>query len=234
RTGSDTAFEPQLVTTYETGLKTKFLDDRLSANIAVYYNDIKDFQVRATAPATTTTPAFSGIINAGDGTSKGVELELSALPVEGLRLDASAAYLQTKYKTFTKVLPANVPGRTTLLGLDFPFSPKWQSSFAASYRLPLETAGDWRIGVDGQYESRRYIDIYNTEQTKVRKQVFLNGTVNYTGEDKSWSTGINVKNIFDLRRGQAGGYALNAGSQTNFYRAYNEPRTVNIFINKTF
>jgi iron complex outermembrane receptor protein len=127
-----------------------------------------------------------------------------------------------------------VAGRTTLLGLDFPLSPKWQSSFAATYVLPFKTAGQWKVALDGQYESARFVDIYNTAQTKVRKQIFFNGNIGYTGEDKSWSTGVNVKNIFDLRRGQAGGYALNAGSQVNYYRAYNEPRTVNIYVSKTF
>jgi iron complex outermembrane receptor protein len=232
--GSTIPFKPQIVTTYETGVKTKFFDNRLSANLSIFYNDIKDLQVRATAPATLTTPAFSGILNAGKGQSKGAELEVSIAPFEGFRLDASGAYLQTKYKTFTAVLPANVAGRTTLLGLDFPLSPKWQSSFAATYVLPFKTAGQWKVALDGQYESARFVDIYNTAQTKVRKQIFFNGNIGYTGEDKSWSTGVNVKNIFDLRRGQAGGYALNAGSQVNYYRAYNEPRTVNIYVSKTF
>jgi len=234
-TGSTIPFEPQVITTYETGLKTRFLDNHVIANIAVFYNDIKDFQVRATAPATPTVPAFSGVLNTGDGTSKGVELEVSVAPFEGLRLDASGTWLKTRYKTFTAVLPPNVPGRTTLVGLDFPLAPKWQSSFAANYTLPLKIPGAWRVGVDGQYESARYIDIYNTDQTKVRKQIFFNGTINYASEDEDWSAGIAVRNIFDLRRGQAGNYSpRNSGAQVNYYRAYNEPRTINIFVTKTF
>lgn len=233
--GSTIPFEPQVITTYEAGLKTKFFNDRIIANIAIFYNDIRDFQVRATAPATPSQPAFSGVLNAGDGTSKGVELELSIAPLDGLRIDTSGSYTKTRYKSFTATLPANVPGRTTLVGLDFPLAPKWQSSVAINYTLPLDIPGKWRIGADGQYESSRYIDIYNTEQTRVRAQTFVNGTVNYTAEDGSWTAGVNVKNLFDLRRGQAGGYQpRNAGSQVNYYRAYNEPRTVNVFINKTF
>ena len=233
--GSTVPFEPQVITTYETGLKTRFLHDRVIANIAVYYNDISDFQVRATSPATPTQPAFNGVLNAGDGVSKGVELELSIAPIDGLRIDTSGSYTKTLYKSFTATLPANVPGRTTLLGLEFPLAPKWQSSVAINYTLPIATPGKWRIGADAQYESRRFVDIYNTAQTKVRAQTFVNGTINYAGEDGSWNAGVAVKNIFDLRRGQAGGYSPNnAGSQVNYYRAYNEPRTVNIFINKTF
>ena len=69
----------------------------------------------------------------------------------------------------------------------------------------------------------------------MRAQTFVNGTINYTTQEESLTTGIKVSNIFDLRRGQAGGYApTNAGVYPNYYRAYNEPRTINIFINKNF
>jgi len=185
--------------------------------------------------ATPTTPQISGLINAGDGNTRGAELELSILPVTGLRIDTTLAYLKTEYDSFTAKLPANAPGRTTLLGLDFPFSPKWQSSIAANYTLPLEIKGEWRVGVDAQYESRRFVDIYNTEQIKVRKQAFFNGTINYTAEDHSWTAGVAARNVFDLRRNQAGGYTpSNAGVYPSYYFAYNEPRTVNVFVTKTF
>jgi len=232
--GSQTPYRPQLLTSYETGLKTRLFDDHLTANIAIFYNDIKDFQVRASSAAAL-GPVTNQLINAGDAESWGGELELTAAPVDRLRLTASASYLETRYKTFTATLPANVPGRTTLLGLDFPLSPKWQVSGSANYRLPFDSDGDWRIGVDAQYESKRYGDIFNTEQTAVRAQTFVNGTFSYTTADGDLSAGANVKNIFDLRRNQLASYAsANSGSTPTFYRAYNEPRTVNIFISKTF
>ena len=232
--GSQTPYQPQLLTTYETGLKTKLFGGLATANLAIFYNDIKDFQVRATSTAAQGT-VTNQLINAGKAESWGGELELSAAPVDGLNLNGSVSYLKTRYRTFTATLPANVPGRTTLIGLDFPLSPKWQVAGSVNYRLPIAIAGAWRIGVDAQYESRRYSDIYNTPQSAVRAQTFVNGTVNYTTQDESLTTGIQVKNIFDLRRGQAGSYSpTNAGVYPNYYRAYNEPRTITIFINKNF
>ena len=228
---SATPYRPQVTTTYEVGLKSKLFDSRFTANLAVFYNRIKDFQVRATDVVT----KENQLLNAGDANSRGVELELAAVPIDGLKLTGSVAWLKTGYDTFTANLPANVAGRTTLLGLDFPFAPKWQIAGSASYRLPLRTSGDWRIGVDAQYEARRYIDIFNTVQTLVQPQTFVNGTVNYTSADQGWSGGVAVKNIFDLRRNQAGGYnPANAGAEALYYRAYNEPRMINVFINRRF
>ncbi|WP_022683515.1 TonB-dependent receptor [Sphingobium bisphenolivorans] len=232
--GSQTPYKPQLLTTYEIGLKTRLFGDLLTANLAVFYNDIKDFQVRATSTAAQGI-VTNQLINAGKAASWGGELELATSPAEGLNLSSSISYLKTRYRTFTATLPPNVAGRTTLVGLEFPLSPKWQVAGSANYRLPLAADGAWRIGVDAQYESRRFVDLYNTAQTAVPGQTFVNGTINYTTQDESLTTGIKVSNIFDLRRGQAGGYSpTNAGLYPTYYRAYNEPRMINVFINKNF
>jgi iron complex outermembrane receptor protein len=232
--GSLTPYQPQVTSTYEAGIKTRWLDGALTANLAAFHNQIDDFQVRATATAALGN-VVNQLINAGQASSKGAELEIAAAPIEGLRINATAAYLETEYDTFTAALPNNVAGRKTLVGLDFPYAPRWQVGLAANYRLPLHTAGAWRVGADAQYESRRYIDIYNTAQTQVKPQTFFNATVNYTSDDAKWFAGVQVKNLFDLRRGQAGGYSpTNAGTSPLYYRAYNEPRFVNVFVNRTF
>ncbi|HWW26634.1 MAG TPA: TonB-dependent receptor [Caulobacter sp.] len=232
--GSQTPYRPQVTTTYELGIKTRWLDGAVTANLAAFYNDIKDFQVRATATAALGN-VVNQLINAGEAHSKGAELEIAAAPIEGLRINATAAYLETAYDTFTAALPNNVAGRKTLVGLDFPYAPKWQLGLAVNYRLPLDTPGAWRIGADAQYEARRYVDIYNTAQTQVKPQAFVNATVNYASEGDRWAAGVQVKNLFDLRRGQAGGYSpSNAGAQPLYYRAYNEPRMINLFVNRKF
>jgi iron complex outermembrane receptor protein len=232
--GSLTPYQPQVTGTYELGLKSRWLDGAVTANLAAFYNDIEDFQVRATATAALGN-VVNQLINAGDAHSKGAELEIAAVPIEGLKINATAAYLETEYDTFTATLPNNVAGRKTLVGLDFPYAPRWQVGLAVNYRLPLDVPGTWRIGADGQYESRRYVDIYNTNQTQVKPQTFFNATVNYASPDEHWQAGVQAKNLFDLRRGQAGGYSpSNAGASPLYYRAYNEPRMVNVFVNRKF
>ena len=233
---STVPYQPQLTIAYELGVKSTFLEDRLSANLAVFYNKVEDIQVRATAPAALNGGiSYSGLINAGNGHTEGAELEVAATPLEGLKLSSSLAYLQTAYDTFTATLPANVPGRTTLLGADFPYSPRWQASLGPNYRLPLPVAGAWRVGVDAQFESRRYSDIYNTAQLAIKAQTFVNGTLNYSSAADDWSAGVQVKNLFDVQNNQAGGYApTNAGQYPLFYYAYNEPRFINLFFKKHF
>jgi iron complex outermembrane receptor protein len=232
---ASTPYRPQIVTAYEMGLKARLLDNHVIANLAVYYNDVKDLQLRATSPATPTSPGFSGIINAASGDTEGAELEVTVAPIEDLRIGGSAAYLQTKYKSFTAALPPNPAGRTTLLGLDYPLSPKWQLSGNLDYKLPIQMPGAWRFNTDIQYESQRYFDLYNTPQDLQGPQTFVNGTVSYTTRDDSLTTGIQANNIFNKRYDQRTTYQpANAGEYPNYARAYNNPRMVNVFINKTF
>ncbi|MET0286091.1 MAG: TonB-dependent receptor [Polyangiales bacterium] len=228
---SITPFRPQITDAYEGGIKSSFLDRRLTANLAGYYNDIQDFQVRATNPGALGNPV-NRLINAGDAHSYGGELEVAAIPVSGLTLGSSLAYLRTGYDTFTATLPNNVAGRTTLLGLDFPLAPRWQANFNFNYKLPIPMPGVWRIGADVPVETKRYVDIYNTRQTAIRTQTFVNGTINYTSEGELWSAGVAITNLTDLRRPQAGNYApTNAGVEPLRYAAYNPPRTIIFFLN---
>jgi len=223
-------YRPQKTTAYEIGWKSSVLGNRLLTNISLYYNQIHDLQVRATSPGSLGVPV-NLLINAGDAHSYGAEAEIAAQPIRGLRLGTSIAYLRTDYDTFTATLPPNVAGRDTLLGLRFPLAPTWQANFNFSYRLPLKFPGAWRIGADVPFESKRYTDIYNTSQTAIKAQAFVNGTINYTSDDESWSAGVQVSNLFDLRRRQAGNYApTNAGTEPLYYGAYNPPRIITFFL----
>ncbi|MBV9512252.1 MAG: TonB-dependent receptor [Caulobacteraceae bacterium] len=229
--GAKAHYRPQVTTAYEVGLKAKLFDGRLTSDTAVFYNQIHDLQERAVDRSNGTTT----LINTGDGDTSGFEQEFAAAPVDGLRLTASLAYLHTRYETFTAVLPANPAGRTTLLGLDFPFAPHWTAAASAVYRLPFNTPGDWRIAADVEYESKRYSDLYNTPQIEVKPQTFVNASVSYTSPDQKWTGRLAVKNLFDLQQNQAGGYApVNAGAQPLWYYAFNEPRMVNFTIDRKF
>ncbi|GAB7529367.1 hypothetical protein PS3A_17760 [Pseudomonas sp. 3A(2025)] len=48
---AETAFDPETVTTWETGLKGEFFNGRLRSNVALFYNDYKDLQATAYAPS---------------------------------------------------------------------------------------------------------------------------------------------------------------------------------------
>jgi iron complex outermembrane receptor protein len=72
------SYGPENSWNYEGGVKTMWLDQRLTLNGAVYFIDWNDLQVNVPNP---NVPAQFFINNAGSATSKGIELEVTARPV---------------------------------------------------------------------------------------------------------------------------------------------------------
>jgi iron complex outermembrane receptor protein len=86
-----TPVDPEETTSYELGIKSMWLDQRLQFNGAVFYNDNDNLQI---------TDFVNGqriSINSGSSDAKGVELEVVALLMEGLTLDASYGYLNMDF-----------------------------------------------------------------------------------------------------------------------------------------
>ena len=84
-------FEPEFINSYEIGTKNTLANGTLQLNIAAFYYDYKGYQV-------------SKIINRNsineniDARVMGVEFESIWQPIEGLRLNASIGYLDSKIK----------------------------------------------------------------------------------------------------------------------------------------
>jgi iron complex outermembrane receptor protein len=91
-------FEPEIAWSYEIGAKTEWLDRRLRANITGYWLDVGGLQT----PSALINPVTGAITfitrNFADYRNKGVELELTAVPVEGLNLYANVGYQDDEYR----------------------------------------------------------------------------------------------------------------------------------------
>ncbi|HSW14100.1 MAG TPA: TonB-dependent receptor [Solimonas sp.] len=93
--GLDT-HKPETVDTYEIGLKTTFggpIPGRF--NIALFDNTLTDMQLQGGYVSTTSGPT-TAIFNAGEGTSRGLEIESFFQPFETLSLSLSYSFLDTK------------------------------------------------------------------------------------------------------------------------------------------
>lgn len=89
--GADPSFKPETIDAWELGLKTQWLDGALTANLALFQQDIEDFQVLE----------FTGTqfrtFNVEKADSKGFELEVSGHIAEGLTAVAGVTYADASY-----------------------------------------------------------------------------------------------------------------------------------------
>ncbi|MDG2002332.1 MAG: TonB-dependent receptor [Novosphingobium sp.] len=161
-------FVPETAKSFELGLKADLLDRRLRANLALYYVDYANFQQPSsinTSPAALAfvlaafpgvNPALPGrlstfVSQSHDVRAKGLELELTALPTDGLTLGGSIAYTDSEFRNIDPVFLAAQGGE------HLPFTrPKWTGSAYASYETqPLFDEATIVLRVDGLYRSRR-------------------------------------------------------------------------------
>jgi outer membrane receptor protein involved in Fe transport len=133
-----TAFLPvvqESLLDYEAGFKTKLFDRKLGLNGAVFYYDYGNKQL-----LTKLRDPLVGLISALDNIPKsrvkGAELELTAAPVEGLRLTGGMTYLDAKITKYTGINAAGT--LADFAGTPIPFTPKWQFLAGADYDIPVE------------------------------------------------------------------------------------------------
>jgi iron complex outermembrane receptor protein len=84
-------YNPEHVWSYELGLKSQWLDNRLQLNAAAFHEDISNMQVFFQSGVT------SGVENAAKSRVNGLEIEAVAIPVDNLRLNATVSLSDAKY-----------------------------------------------------------------------------------------------------------------------------------------
>ena len=121
---------------YELGLKSSWLENRLTLNTAVFDEEWSSMQTSAT----TANGLYSFITNAGKARIRGTEVELNAVPYRGLTLSAGVGYVDAKLTQNQSTSAVLVTASTGLAGDRIPNTPEWTASTSAEYKWPL--AGD--------------------------------------------------------------------------------------------
>jgi len=121
--GAQQIFNQDKLTSYELGYKTTALNGQLGIDLSAFYIDWKDIQIRSTVG----TFAFIG--NGGKAKSQGLEIALSASPVEDLQFTMNAAYTDAK-------LTSDALAVGGLAGEALPNSARFTAGASADYEFP--------------------------------------------------------------------------------------------------
>ena len=157
-------FGPEQVDTYEVGFKSSFRAPiKGTFNVAAFYNDFTDQQLQLGFGSLQGAAGNAAIVNAGKSAIKGLELETTLVPVTGLHLSFSYAYLDTKVKELD--LPTldpnsvyNVLSASTFKGDPLPFSIKNKLSASANYTLPLDrSVGQVVAGLTYTWQDKQFV-----------------------------------------------------------------------------
>lgn len=184
-------FDSEKADSYEIGLKSNALDDRLRANVAAFYTVYDNIQVTVQRD---TSPVFE---NAGDGVVRGIELELEALPVERLALRGSAGVLDAHY---TKLDPLSVLQK----GNQFVNTPDFSLNVSGDYEIPLTGVlprldGGLGLHLDWSHKNHVDNDAENNPYFYEGRINVLNAALSFAPKDAIWEIVWGVHNVTDTR-----------------------------------
>jgi len=219
---SDVSFDSEFLTNYEVGLKGVGLDKRLRVSLAAFYMKYKDLQVVQIDPITT----FGVFTNAGAASSKGFEIELQALPTDGLVLSGSFGYTNAKFDEFENCsgpLPEDNCNGNRLAR-----APKYTANLAIEYSVPvgdgeIMARGDWSYRGDLFFNPQNTLEVLNPGYS------IFNARIGYASED--WDVFFWGKNLTD--KDTFNGIS-NPNLVGNSIVVYGNPRTYGVKVSARF
>ncbi|KAM3114324.1 TonB-dependent receptor domain-containing protein [Phormidesmis sp. 146-33] len=205
-------FQEESSWNYELGVKTSWLNNRLTANLAVFQIDASNYQVALPD----VTGFFNNIANA-DIKSTGFELELRAEVTKGLSLSAGLGYTNATFKNYTNPFTGQSFNNNRV-----PVSPSLTYNLAMQYR----STG----GIFGRLElvglGNTFFDDAN--QIEQKPYALVNARLGY-----EWKTGgiyVFANNLLDTRY-ITQGFVF---PPPNVIAAFGEPVTYGVQIRANF
>jgi iron complex outermembrane recepter protein len=187
-------FKPESVSNYEVGFKGDILDRRLRISAAGFYTDYKDIQISRFVGG------LKGYEIANPSARiKGVELELTALPTDGLTLSANMGYTDGKYRqsgtcgaSCTNGTRLNVPRWT--LGAGVGYEKKILENGTLSFRIDYAYRGT--DSGSGELASSPDPTISTRANTKLPGFSIVDGRI-ALGLDGGFEVALWGKNLFN-------------------------------------
>jgi len=197
-----TTYDPEKVWTFEAGLRSDIFNNKLRFNATVFLSKYKDIQFTVIRGNEAGEPT-SQVDNAAKADIKGVEIELTAVPVEGLILNAALGLTDAKYTSIN-------PGSDITINSSFINTPKWTFVLAGQYTIPINDSFEVVSRIDYAYKSKIFYDAANSPFIVQQGYGLLNGRLSLKSTDGSWSVSVFGTNLTNRHYIQAGTDFLNA------------------------
>jgi iron complex outermembrane receptor protein len=191
-------FDPEEITAWEVGLKSRAFEERLQVNVALFRYDYDDMQVFTDV---VTASGVSGrlVQNAASGEMQGAELELTALPAQGLMLQFTAGYVDSELSDFSTqtfdpaagaVVTVDLSGNTTAL------TPEWNYSALVRYAWPL-AGGEASAQLAWNWQDAVFFSTDNTPGVAQDAYGLLDARVAWDAPEDRWQLSLWGRNLLD-------------------------------------
>jgi len=184
--GGFQSYDDETLWNYEVGIRGR--RSGISFAAAAFYTDMSNLQVTLDAGSCSSRIVF----NVPEAHSQGIEVELSAQPMEGLNLSLNGTIIEAEFDT---TLPGALAATTGIReGNRLPSVPKFQLSANASYEWPVSDGANAYVGASFQHVGSRYTQPSDQENNPRSFQFSPNGVARpYLGATGLESTVIDLR-----------------------------------------
>jgi iron complex outermembrane receptor protein len=206
-------YQPETITAYTIGSKNRFLDNKLQANLELFYWKYHNQQISHLGTDSNHDTIFP-TENIGQSTIKGFELELQARPLRNTVLSGDIQYNDAVYNSFVYHTPNDNNGvsngtgcpndaisdtayTVNCSGKQPPYAPRWTLSAGVQQTIPLPNdsslIGNARVHY--QSETLTALDFLPVEEQPGYS--IWNFDVTYYTRDERYYVGAYIDNAFD-------------------------------------
>lgn len=190
--------DAELADSFEAGLKNSFLDGRVVLNIAAYYAKYRNFQ--ANNPDFVLGQRVTRFTNAGDVSTRGIEIDLSARPIPDLNITGGLAYTDARVDDF-RLPPGANPIDRVPNGTQLAYAPTWKGAFSFDYRVRTDGFVDVIFGSQASIQSSQISNFVGNNLIRANSTIPAYGLVDLwaalTPPDDRWQLRFQVRNVFD-------------------------------------
>ncbi|MDX2142930.1 MAG: TonB-dependent receptor [Rhodospirillaceae bacterium] len=202
---SNPVFEPEFIWSYTVGAKTDWMDGKLRLNAEAFYYDYSDLQV------TTILNALTLVANAAQAEVKGIDVELTAQPVEPFTYGVSASVLDATYDSFSApygvcsplvLTNATCAGRTAgqvrlinAAGNRLNNAPKFKATTFGEYVADMGTSGTLTVFGQLSHTGAIYFNAANDPNARQKSYTLLDGRIAWTPSNANFEIALYGKNL---------------------------------------
>lgn len=218
---SFTELKAEKLTAYEAGLKSALFDRRVTVNASLFHYDFTDGFINVdsdTSPVPVT-------INAANISSYGAELELGFRPLQGLSINNSIGWLDSKISSQISSGGESLQNNKTIN------SPRWSYAVDGSYTTQLANDLQFTLSANANWRSSQYLEANNSPGSHEGGYWLVGARASIAASDDQWSVAAWVKNLTDTR------YRTYVNDLPGFgflLNIYGQPRTYGVTLSSKF
>ena len=216
----DNVLRPETSNAFEAGLKSTLMDNRLRLNVALFKTDYANYQ--ANVPDLVNGVIVTRLINAGDVSTKGIEVDLTARLTPQLNVSAGLANIIARVSNFT--CPPAAAISCNINGKPLPFSPDWKGNVRVKYTMPVSDAMTVDLNAEYNWQSEVQYDLAQSPDAIQGAYGILNLSAGlaHTG---GWRVALLIRNA--LNKSYAS-FLQNSGNNINRYVPRDDQRYVGL------